>query len=162
MNISIAVCAMALAFRSWFGKSVNVTLKHSLMRSETASSCSTSLVTSDIHVQHSTWICSLYLAPPLFSQENALAPPAGFALVFGGCGAPAPGVADVGTAAAEPWFSFLSPSEYLLSGPLRRLPSSKKRLRPSAGLKVPVAAEVENVREVDFGFNTFIPVSLRW
>lgn len=97
-------------------------------------------------------------SPPELSQENALAPPTGFERVLGGARLPPAAVADAGdedvtTAEAVP-----------ASGPpLRLMPSSKNRLRPSAGLAVDVAVDVlEKVREADLGLRTLMPVSLRW
>jgi hypothetical protein len=97
-------------------------------------------------------------SPPELSQENALAPPTGFERVLGGARLPPAAVAeaeygDVTTAEAVP-----------ASGPpLRLMPSSKNRLRPSAGLAVDVAVDVlEKVRVADLGLSTLMPVSLRW
>jgi len=103
-------------------------------------------------------------SPPELSQEKALAPPTGFERVLGGARLPPAaeaGEEDVTTAEAMP----LSPSAVFASGPppLRLMPSSKNRLRPSAGLAVDGAVDVpEKVREADLGLRTLIPVSLRW
>lgn len=55
-------------------------------------------------------------------------------------------------------------SQELSAPPLRRRPSSKKRLRPSLGLAVAVleVAVEEMVRLESLGFRTLIPASLRW
>jgi hypothetical protein len=112
--------------------------------------------------------------PPTFNQEKADAPPTGFAFVLGA--APAAFGAPTGVVTATgAWLSFLAPSltavvDLLnaLSGPLRRLPSSKNLLLPSPprlGLEEPGAFDVEvveNVRVADLGFRTLMPDSLRW
>ena len=105
-----------------------------------------------------SYVAPHFPSPPELSQENALAPPTGFERVLGGARLPPAAVAeaeygDVTTAEAVP-----------ASGPpLRLMPSSKNRLRPSAGLAVDVAVDVlEKVREADLGLRTLMPVSLRW
>jgi hypothetical protein len=107
-------------------------------------------------------IASHFPSPPELSQEKALAPPTGFARVFGGARIPPTaeaGEEDVGTIEAMP----LSPSAGFAST-LRLMPSSKNRLRPSAaGLEVEATVDVpEKVRVADLGLRTLMPVSLRW
>lgn len=104
--------------------------------------------------------------PRGLSQENALAPPTGFARVLGGAALP---VAEAGEdeAAAAPIEPIpFSPSKAFASVPLplRLMPSSKNLLRPSAaGLEVEGAVDVpEKVRVAVLGLRTLIPVSLRW
>lgn len=113
----------------------------------------TCLFDSNIQSRHA----KPHFAPPEFNHENAEAPPMGFDFVF----TVPPGVVAVGVGTCISLLSGVL--EPLFSKSLFRRPSSKNRLRPSAGLLTLalVAAVEEKARLAVFGLSTRIPASLR-